>query len=283
MEETNATWSGENSIGSTEGIPVPFIALKRKFQGDTPAIIKHLTDNCRVVDAKQVDNNITGTAFNASTVDESTVAIDILLKKDDAGDLWSVYHGGIKFRKPKKPEALSPDAFESYDFASLARNEEGTGEVTDTPSNNAILATLGITPPEQGNTADGEYAVKKKRFYAYIGKVLTTNGAGPQQNYYPLSGIMNPHPPYEAGTANAYKNAVSGDFDLFAFWPARTLSDVTVELLRMSEIKLRQDLKHFFDLDQTFGLDFIPGFNELEEGGLKESAETGNINGLGRK
>lgn len=103
---------------------------------------------------------------------------------------------------------------------------------------------------------------------------------------------MNPHPPYAAkvkiGTDTVdnpdfYKNAVSGDFDLFAFWPA--IAKPASDLVRLSETSLGTDLKCSFYPSVRFCLEFIPGFGELVDANkenLKESAEEGNIHDLGR-
>jgi len=49
----------------------------------------------------------------------------------------------------------------------------------------------------------------------------------------PVASIMNPHPTYDRTHAVAYKNAISGDFDLFAVWPSGETSPR--DILRFTE------------------------------------------------
>lgn len=63
---------------------------------------------------------------------------------------------------------------------------------------------------------------------------------------YPIRGLMNPYLPYydKENTENYYKNAVAGDYDLFAVWPSKDYSEK--ELERATEV-LAED----FNLDSV--------------------------------
>ena len=50
-------------------------------------------------------------------------------------------------------------------------------------------------------------------------------GLAANARFHPVCGVRNAYPPYAADGPSAYKNAVSGDFDLFAVWPLHAVHD----------------------------------------------------------
>jgi hypothetical protein len=115
---------------------------------------------------------------------------------------------------------------------------------------------------------------------------------------YPIRGLMNPYLPYydenkKEDTENYYKNAVAGDYDLFAVWPVVPPCPRD-DLVRLSELKQKDkapeqspseyylflrvpDKKYSieFNLSRNVFIEFIPGRKEMKE---LEDPSIGNIN-----
>lgn len=276
-EQKTAKWSGENEIpGSFKNIP--FIPLKRAYTETSNELVAKLNGKLGIKDAKLNKSYITGTAYNSvnedGTVDivNSTIKLDFALVPDDTSKptIWSIYYKTVSFRPPNK---IVKTHFSDYSFDKRVLGDE-------------LLQKLGIKPKVETDT----------NFIEYVNQILSRNESiDPIQfksvvidgsTYSPVCGIMNPHPPYPQMDPDSYKNAVSGDFDLFAFWPR--IDRGYNELIRLSETNLTQDLKYSRHSNGLFWLDFIPGFKELtsalapeDKNRLKENAEIGNINGLG--
>jgi hypothetical protein len=273
-------WSGENTIPNG---PLPFLRLQRTYkEGEVFEKIKKMkgVDKATVSQVEPSGNglkSLTGIAYNKAAIEEATIKIEFLLQKQKDSDRWNIYHGDISYRQD------TGHTFEVYNF------------IPDSAAKDIVLEKLGIKPVQEGNVTKFAEATKKfESGLEYLKYVLSRQETDTvmhlQKTYYPLRGIMNPHPPYPSkrtennvlvDNPEFYKNAVSGDFDLFAFWPDASLPEVELDLVRLSEIRLNQNLKLQMNASQLFGLEFIPGFGELEKGGIKESAELGNINTLG--
>ncbi|MGV3588903.1 MAG: anthrax toxin-like adenylyl cyclase domain-containing protein [Adhaeribacter sp.] len=291
-EQETGEWSGENS--QPEGVNAPFVHLKRKFSGD----IKTILGNLKGVDKgslKFIDKQIYGIASNDfysddAKLNKATVLVEFLLVADGKiNDLWAIYHGRIYYKKTKEDTVLQEykqgivgtKIYEKYPVIESASVSKPTAE-----TNKEILDQIfnyALSPvPVKYNTSD-----------------INKFPAKENNEFYPVQGFMNPHPPYKNGNNDFYKNAVSGDYDLFAFWPNIPAVNVH-ELIRISELKIGKQLRMGGKILTTFlgdnadlGIEFIPGFGELnpakdqnkkiipgEE--LKESAELGNINLLGQ-
>lgn len=266
-EQKAGKWSGENTLPSKS----PFVQLKRKFietgaslqnPEAAQAVKEALSQMPGVVELAICVESLTavvGTAYNKLAKDgndkDATVKVDFLVQRDVANPLlWSVYHGAIFFRSPVTEEEPTPKEWVEYkSFGGYTKKD-------------ALLKKLGIDPEDypQVDYVNDVFSRCTTDKVEYLKKI-----------YYPVCGIMNPHPPYK-DTPGLYKNAVSGDYDLFAFWPSVQLpkSDTT----RAAEILLNQPLKVAYP-NPLFCIDFIPGFSEIDK---NESPETGNYNYLGQ-
>jgi hypothetical protein len=105
-------------------------------------------------------------------------------------------------------------------------------------------------------------------------------------SFYPIKGIQNYYPPFSG--KDAYKNAVTGDYDLFACWP-KIPSGGLEDLVRGSELAATGDAlfsrmsskPHSLrsTVSKNVFVEFIPTFKELET--LKAAHPSfGNSNGL---
>lgn len=262
-EQNTAKWSGENSISKSR--LTPFIPLKRRYQENIDALVKKLTDSHSLTGCVKDNGSIIGTAYN-DIESKSTVKVELLLKPDSVANVWSIHYGDIGYRK------VETAGWVKYEFSPFLLN---------TLSSNL----LGISLKENLSAKErNDYLKYLNTIFKRDATAAQTGPAG--KKYYPLCGILNPHPPYPEGSPDFYKNAVSGDFDLFAFWPQSTIPGA--ELNRLSERYLDQIFKFFYDTDMLFCIEFIPGFGELTQmdhpvEALKESAERGNISNLGER
>lgn len=64
-------------------------------------------------------------------------------------------------------------------------------------------------------------------------------------NIYPIRGLINPYPPYK--DKESYKNAVAGDYDLFAVWPYKKEGFVISDSL----VRATEELVKSFDLESV--------------------------------
>jgi Anthrax toxin LF subunit len=164
---------------------------------------------------------------------------------------------------------------------------------------------------------DEKIQVDPKIFDSLYGALPAPQGGWPKpedgtglQYLRPILGVRNPHPPYKYPDPRrpnvpdlTYKNAVSGDYDLFAVWPIAKTDEavhprIRGELTAVSE----KYLIRLSDRQPTYGgklwplfvptaekaytlqsnaspllfLEFVPGFAEI---GPLEHDEIGNING----
>jgi hypothetical protein len=283
-ESKAGVWAGENTLPAPGENALlgaaPFVQLKRKFtnaasQEATPEeVVTQLlalkgVATARKIEKKPADENapdkVIGLAYDKIsapglqlTDNGATIKMEFMLQRD-ANDrkLWLLYHRDISYR-PKSGGNWT-------DYEGYAANNAKT------------LESLGIDP--------GKYESPR---IDYVNKVFSRDETKKPLNpieppYYPLCGIMNPHPPYPTRTQedkdnpDFYKNAVSGDYDLFAFWPAAAMPDSASQLVRLSERNLKYTLKVAYP-NPLFCFDFIPGFKEIDK---QEDAEKGNMNNLG--
>jgi hypothetical protein len=282
-EEKAGSWSGENALPepSKNALPYtsPFVQLKRRFtnaQGDaaTPAeVATQLKALGGVTIANEVEkqpaktpDRVTGLAYNKSMGtglqqpdNGASIKMEFMLQRDaNDSTLWLLYHRDIWYRLLPNVEWIK---YENYG----ANNDD-------------VLKEMGIDP--------GKYSSRIDYVNKIFSRIETDIALNPiKLAYYPLCGIMNPRPPYPTRTKedkdnpDFYKNAVSGDYDLFAFWPAAALPDSANQLVRLSERKLGYTLKVAYP-NPLFYLDFIPGFKEIDK---NEDAEKGNMNNLGEQ
>jgi hypothetical protein len=280
-EKRDGEWSGDNTLPIEAS--APFIPLVRSYNKSGQLMVKAFNAIPNMANSVVLAGNgsITGRAYNTAIAEKeaalgeinSTIYVEFLLK-NTSGKLWKFYHGDIYYREPKERD------FHKYEFQELTASDK-------------FLEQLEIEPEKltkQLDESDIEFLARtiryEEEFYQYLNRIFAPSNADSfkegETTYYPMRGLMNPHPPYPKGD-NYYKNAVSGDYDLFAYWPSSQLSDI--DITRKSEDSLNQNLKLATNASGLFYLDFIPGFAELKQEWqgvkLKESAEVGNINNLG--
>lgn len=273
-EKTSGDWSGENKLEQD----LPFVPLKRKFSTNIDETLASVKLMKGVLDAVKVGSDkIYGVATDWAKADP-TVAAEFLMVQEDTSDLWKLYHGQIKCRNKED----SADETAISGTASSWVNENVTDGYKSTCEKTFTFSDVTDAPTGINN---GGFST-----------ISTNNFAAPSTTFYAMNGIMNPFPPFDlessANVSNPdyYKNAVSGDYDLFAFWPHMDVSHD--ELIRESEyiIGKRKRLggkifNLFFGSEGNFGVEFIPGYTELGNNGwstkIAESADFGNINSLG--
>jgi hypothetical protein len=125
------------------------------------------------------------------------IQIPYLLKKNG---VWAIYY----------------DRAKAYKL--LCSSRSVTREALEKHFKNMLMHARKIArPADKGNVQwKPEHGAKLK--LVQIAKPRGGRGIEFEGVYFsPLLGLSNPHPPY-AG-ANAYLNAVTGDYDLFALWP----------------------------------------------------------------
>lgn len=292
-EQESGKWSGENTIDPST--PTPFIHLKRVFdpngsrvadkvkvmQGVDPesVIHKHIDKIGSVVYGRAGNVTDETIAFN---ITNSTVVMEFLLVQQNTTDLWAMYHGEIFYKS-------GSEEFKAYAPGISALSESTLNLFPKTIGKYPIVAVTARVTSEMAerNRAHLKNIVQFASTPAAINDVEGLRSDTPfsttNHSFYPIQGFVNSHPPYKFTHPEYFKNAVSGDYDTFAYWPASTVS--AFELTRLSEKMLDQSLKLYPDAHSCFGIEFIPGFDELNPSSssplLKESAEVGNVNGIG--
>jgi hypothetical protein len=287
-EQESGKWSGENSIEQ----PSPFVNLSRKFVSKADGTIEKVKAMRGIVPGSVkgiADDKVYGLARNVTdeTIrfedNKSTIYTEFLLVRQGDTDIWDICHGDIFYVKDKATSEAPEPAKIKYEvpkIISAATNlPEAVKNVLDlfTKTNEEYPLSVKLNSANLTKTlALGEFLKK-----VTIDETQAPFVKGPK-NFYAIQGFVNAHPPYE-GKGDYYKNAVSGDYDLMAYWPNRSIS--SDELRRMSEIVMKCSLKSNLFSDSSLIVEFIPGFKELNPTVdlpvLKESAESGNVNNLG--
>jgi hypothetical protein len=257
------------------------------------------TDTIYGLDTNAVLDKTTGVRDHS----KATAVMEFLMKQDKTTQLWSLYYGKVYTRIPddKKPPNYTQKEYLPTDYinAGLKKNPL-TGEI-DKPGV-GINFSKQVADPEPDTAvqlnANALSELKKKLSDEF--KIARPAGFN---EWRTIDGIMNPNPPYEAGP-NFYKNAVSGDYDLFATWPNIPVSGFR-ELVRISEEGPEDDpriarkveyinfeklpLKDRYYLTPVAGkelsleirqsrnvyMEFIPGFESIDK---LESSFYGNYN-----
>jgi hypothetical protein len=291
-EATTGAWSGENDLEPTRRLP--FIALQRRFVSTNITDATHLTDVTDVIEVvrkmrgvKSIislsDTMIYGVAQNVTDEDDNvndkpTVKIDFLLKREPDEDIWTIYHGRVLYKKEVSDEGY-PNSFTGGVIGELVKKEvkDKYGEFLDD------IFEL---------SADMPYAINNQAILTRINEIAHALPATTDRIMFSkVNGIINPFPPFKAEN-EYYKNAVSGDYDLFAMWPAASINQN--ELIRQSELTVGKYNRlggkiftTYFGYKCNFAIEHVPGLSELNpnksvEGDiLKESADFGNMNSLG--
>ena len=217
---------------------------------------------------------------------EATVCAEFLLVKE--GDLWGLYHGDVFVWRDKAWQSFldltsSSEFFpyyNKYSQAQLTDNRKTLCKILErikTESNNAAYAVRSELVP--GN----DRAITDKLPIAPRLRDALKSFTGQARPFYPVLGIKNPFPAYQsdgsphvlgkAGGTDHHKNAVTGDFDLFAVWDLRNGLDEAEgkEIRRASERGAR-----FSVLANGIRVEVVPSFAALEAPETKEDPRWGN-------
>jgi hypothetical protein len=155
---------------------------------------------------------------------ESYVWFKYIVKKE--GTLYELYHGDVWVYDDKKPSLL-----ENYVRNELKINEQKQ------------LGILGIptSDSQDGRTINdlcGDKAqevldeIEKKFQDEVMSHIALQPRPAAKELFCPIRGIQNYYPPFSGD--DAYKNVVTGDYDLFACWP-KISSGGLEDLVRWSE------------------------------------------------
>ncbi|HMG07316.1 MAG TPA: anthrax toxin-like adenylyl cyclase domain-containing protein, partial [Mucilaginibacter sp.] len=216
QEEIKGEWSGENAIQTK----YPFIELKREFNTD------NLTDIRGVRHVVHInERTIYGVAENVTdesgdTPNRPTVITEFLLLRDNPDPkLWSIYHGRIKYKDSDDP-AVPFDK----DFAGKTLKDKFDSEFVE--KKEVLLGK--IFGFEKEKRLEFENRELLDKFTYSVGQATIFAPPVSSNVFYAVRGFVNPYPPFKlpeppkTGEApptvqdEYYKNAVSGDYDLFA-------------------------------------------------------------------
>ena len=218
---------------------------------------------------------------------DETVAVEYLLKKQAApSTLWNVYHRNIYIKD-------APGAGYTT-YLSINGNKFSVEQADANNAKNAISASYNesIQASINPENIDATTSNSINRALQELGIVPANK---PIKRFYPINGVQSPYLAYR-DNANRYKNAVSGDYDLFAVWPFTPNASFEMTT-RISELesKLNSDPSEPEDSQNLFipveskknaleitksrnvFIEFIGTYQELDE---KEDPEVGNINDL---
>jgi hypothetical protein len=144
-------------------------------------------------------NSYVGIARNK----DKSVFMEYLLLPDEHDSLWRVYHRNVYVNEdPDKPNNWAAYLKEEAGHIKFCKNEE-----------NALVIPQGM----ESLTAN-EDAEKFLRLNRSIEGSSATLMAGPLVKFYPVLATQNPYPTYFE-KKDEHKNAITGDYDLFAVWP----------------------------------------------------------------
>jgi hypothetical protein len=130
--------------------------------------------------------------------------IPYVLRKQPGEKLWSLYYNRAKLYKLYYPNIKT-------DWNDLLKHFK-----------NMLMHAKAKSKDKKGLLWKPEH--QRKFRLIHVEKTREHRGYEFRGEYYnPVLGLVNPHPPYPG--ANAYKNAVTGDYDLFAVWPHSDISN----------------------------------------------------------
>jgi len=315
---------------AVKGGQTPFIPL-RLFDGRKEEILKDES----IRSWKKHGKDIIGIASHSKKIDgkkQQTVLMEFLLRKSGNNaqkeDLWSVYHGRVFFKKMENSKTLSKNwsnfldekisylAGEPGSEVISSKKDKGGMLVRELVADKHVIKVRRHDDYKSVETPAGAAAL----FNNWLKGWLVDVGSHPVDRFYPLCVAQNPFPPYPSIRAKAkgeddatynlhkqrveqesYKNAVTGDYDLFAVWPVRPgigwedlvrLSDLQIQWGEQLQARKKNSMgvarKESFFVSvpaKPFALELkaspdvyvevIPGFKEIEPW---EDPEMGNIN-----
>lgn len=219
---------------------------------------------------------------------KQTVAIEYLIKRQAANrNLWNLYHRNIYIKRTPGAGYSSYLRSNGTKFSVDQAGANDNSDAVPTSYNQSIQASIA---PETIATAD-----ITRIDQALQGLGIVPANDKPITRFYPINGVQSPYLAY-TDNANRYKNAVSGDYDLFAVWPFTPNASFEMTT-RISELEStpnadplgpegRQNLfipvetkKNALEIAKSRNVfvEFIGTYQELDE---KEDPELGNINDL---
>jgi hypothetical protein len=294
----------------------PFISLRISDQRKDE-VLKSIPNELKELKISS-PQQICGFAFDKKTREESSVVMEFLLNKEEGEETWGVYHGRVYFRQDKNDKAWKNFLNENISYLTTNTSD------TDSLNNKNKLKVMSVKD-NNGRTINELVAKQPKALVTpakaeeiicptyYIGSWLKSQlekkfeikGLLPDQKFYPVYVAQNPFPPYvireksEGESLEAYakykvaiekkfyKNAVTGDYDLFFVYPVQPAvgwrdmvrpHDLIAPPPLSSSVFLQVIAKRFaLEIRATPDafVEIIPGFTEIEP---FESPETGNVN-----
>ncbi|MEM9007314.1 MAG: hypothetical protein AAGE59_27790, partial [Cyanobacteria bacterium P01_F01_bin.86] len=207
---------------------------------------------------------------------DKTVAVEYLIERNpDNPNLWNIYHKNIYIKQG--------DRYINY----LQKNRGKFSFV----QNNATEFEAGIRDSIRPKTIPDQLLIDTALNTLSNGLNIFPERNNALDNFYAVNGIQSPYLAYR-DEANLYKNAVSGDYDLFAVWPFTPNASFAMTT-RISELepepsasKTSQNLfipveakKNALEIAKSRNvfIEFIGTYAELDG---KENPELGNINDL---
>ena len=218
--------------------------------------------------------------------DKGTVAIEYLMRKRrDNSNLWDIYHRNIYIKDEGKYISYlkrKRDKFSINQEDANKKNVEISASYNEVIEESLKSADIDATDMVQINQGLRELNEELK---------IIPNTAQLLDKFYAVNGIQSPYLAYR-DEPSLYKNAVSGDYDLFAVWPftPNASFEMTTRISEIesdsSESKQNQNLfipveakKNAVEITRSRNvfIEFIGTYQELDG---KEDPEIGNINDL---
>jgi len=215
---------------------------------------------------------------------DSTVAVEYLMKQRPNSNLWDLYHRNIFIKQEDETKYVSylESANEGFSIQKQQQPSKVEGQLER--FNQAIEDYNRIVRDKQISNLNAD-------FNSLLSSLKITPDKKPLKKFYPISGLQNPYLAYQE-EKDRYKNAVAGDYDLFAVWPF--VPQFSFELTtRISELKTNKSPDYHsqnlflpveakkYALEMTKSrnvfIEFIGSGDELA--GI-EDPEIGNINEL---
>lgn len=235
---------------------------------------------------KKIGNDL---IFGIAQDKDETIAFEYVIKKDATSNLWHIYHRNIYIK--------DRDRYVSYlkkkgDKFSIDQADANKRSAEILASYNEIIEES-IEPVDRSEIVINDI-VQINQGIRELNIIPVEKVANPLENFYPVNGVQSPYLAYRE-EKDLYKNAVSGDYDLFAVWPFTP--NISFEMTtRISELPApqpaqpqRNNVKNLFipvekkenaleiTSSRNVFIEFIGTYQELDG---KEDSELGNINDL---
>jgi hypothetical protein len=230
-----------------------------------------------------------GSIIGIATDNNRTVVVEYKMEKRqlDENPVWDIYHRNI-YTKNESDGSYTryvKKLENGFDIQNQLGTEEGQTRIYNEAIKNYNLTIENlikdVTPIK----------VQIKVLLANNSIMITPDQPGEIDKWYPLNGLQSPYLVYKE-EKDRYKNAVSGDYDLFAVWPLvpGTGLEMTTRISeRKSQKSPNDEIQNLFILveaknyaleitkSRNVFIEFIGSFEELKG---KEDPETGNISEL---